>query len=414
MNGAQRSLFGLARRDRRRRLARLVRLIVGGVVILLVVGGLGATAVWHYTRSQIEARPLTTLAAREPAAGAATLLVAVEGGGAPEVHSMTLLQAGRDRFTLVAFPPDLGVTPRGQERSKLAEVYARKGVEGLVATVADYTGLRVQHYVLVEAAAFGALAEVLDGVEMCPEDAEEAPARPTCPVVGPEQAKALVTGEPAAAVGDSSVRLARQQSFLRAAMDQATSVATALDPARVKGLVDVVADHVATDVELGVGTLWQLAMTLRETTPEMLDVRIIPGSRDSAATFTHVFPEQAEALFQAVRSGEPLPDVGRTDPQDSEVTADQVEVVVLNGVGEDGLAAEVADFLAEREFVVVGADDAQEFDAGMARTTVAHGPESAVKAQLVASFLPGASVIATDPPVRGDVVVTVANDWSPS
>lgn len=399
-----------------RRRWRLAATVVG-VVTLLAAGT--AAGLWVYAAHRLDDTLVAASAASATEETGTILVVGVapaagRPSGARRVDTVLLLQpsAGRGQAAAVTFPPDLAITAPPRGRLAVADTYAVGGRALLRGALEDYTGVRIDHVVEIDVEGLAALADAVGGVAWCPPGSRGGG---SCEVLDAPRMRALVTA-PAGRAGDSpdggtGVDLAVRHELLRQTVAEATSPSTLLNPFRVKQVVDVVAEHTVTDVDLGPSSLLRLAGAVEATEPEDLDLRIVPGSWHPVADGGGVYPEQAEALFQALRSSAPLPDVGR--PAQAERTAaDEIDVLVLNGIGKGSVASKVAAHLGERGLTVVAAEDAETYDPAMGKTMVAHGPGAAAAARAVARFLPGSEVVATDGPVdRADVVVTVANDW---
>lgn len=415
---------------------------MAGLVAVTALGGVG---LWWYANGQMQRISPDALdtGSAAPDAVPGTLNVLVVGSDSREGLSEQELQAlgtesvggdrtdtimlvqvspARERAVILSFPRDLLVRIPGDGTGKINAVYAegggaKGGADLLIRTVQDYTGIDVDHYVEVRLAGFLRLAEVLGGVEVCLDEpladryaGVDLPAG--CQQIGAVEAAGFVRARHATTeqwgVGDFG-RISRQQYFIKQSMREVVSAGTLLNPLRLKRLVDVVAANVVTDDGLGVGQMVRLARALRGLRPEEVETRMVPSYAEGG--YVHAHPERAESLFQALREGRPLPQVGLTPPR--ELTPEDVSVRVLNGVGREGLAAEVADFLRERGFVIAEVGNAESFD--RETTEVSHGPDGRDRAELVASFIPGAEVTSVpEAPEGADVVVTVGADWEQS
>jgi LCP family protein required for cell wall assembly len=93
------------------------------------------------------------------------LVVGVDG--TDNTDSIVLTQVNADgSVSLVSLPRDSQVTtPTGE--NKLKQVYREAGMDALVTTVRDLTGVEVEHYVVVDMAAVGDLVDVVGGVPVC-------------------------------------------------------------------------------------------------------------------------------------------------------------------------------------------------------------------------------------------------------
>ncbi|MBW3620840.1 MAG: LCP family protein [Actinobacteria bacterium] len=427
-----------------------------GLTAALLLALASTLALWRYADSRLEREEIPAIEANrdveaapaatgegEPAAPLPeTLNVLVVGTDSREgLTDQQLLELGtedvgtaltdtimlvqlsplREEAAIVSFPRDLRVDVPGEGVLKINAVHPRGGADLLVRTVQDLTDITVDHYVEVNIAGFLEVTDAVGGVEVCLDEpmvdryaGVDLPAG--CQTLDGRKAAGFVRSRRVRdqfGADDDFGRIARQQYFIRQAMERITSANTLANPVRVKRLIDAVAGAVTTDTDLGATQMLRLADSLADISPETVSTRAVPGYYSNETGFVHPYEDQAEALFSALREGTRLPDVGLTAP--AELVAGDVTVVVLNGEGTGGLATEVQAFLEARGFEVVatgnaGTDEAPDFS--YATTEVAYVPDDEAKARLVADFLPGARLVELDEPAVGDVVVTVGADWS--
>lgn len=429
------------RAPRRTRMRRMLRLIGIGLLGLLVLALVAALVLWRYATSQLERIDPPALGERtspDPVPGTLNVLVVgsdsreglspqeleilgTEAVGGDRTDTIMLVQVSpvRQQAVVLSFPRDLVVDIPGHGSGKINSVYGEGGADLLIRTVQQYTGVTVDHYVQVNLAGFLRLARAVGGVEVCLEQPLEdvgpggqnftgldLPAG--CQVLDAVAAARFVRARHVAddQFGrDDFGRIARQQYFIRQAMRKVTSAGTLLNPLRVKRLIDVVARSVVTDRGLGVGEMVRLANALEGLEPADLETRTIPSYAKGG--FVYAYPEQAETLFQALREGRPLPEVGIDPP--AELLPQQVTVAVLNGVGTEGLAAEVAELLRSGGFRIGEVTNADSFD--VAVTTIGYGPGERARAELVAALVPGELIELEQAPAGADVVLTIGADW---
>lgn len=445
-------MFGNNRNAGRRRAASTGRYVaygVGAVLVLVLVSGL---VLWRYANSRIDRTDIPTLEANrsedEAAAEAtptedtvpvpATLNVLVVGTDSREgltdqqleelgtedigtnlTDTIMLVQVSpaRETAVILSFPRDLKVELPGTGATKINAVFGKGGPDLLVSTIQDYTGVSIDNYVEVNIAGFLKLTDAVGGVEVCLDAAMvdryagvDLPAG--CQTLDGRQATGFVRSRRVKdqfGGDDDFGRIARQQYFIKQAMTEVTSARTLFNPLKVKALIDVVAGSVTTDRDLGAAEMFRLANALKSLGAEDVATRAIPGYYSAEDGFVHAYPDQAAALFQALQMAEPLPDVGTTVPE--ELTADKVVVRILNGNGQEGLAAEVQAFLTDREFQIADTGNADNFDFEV--TEVAFASSEEPKANLVAQQFPGAKLVPLEEkPDGADVIVTIGKDWN--
>lgn len=391
---------------------RTVLRYAGVGVGALAVLGIGLVAfLWGYADRQLQQEDLSSLERETPPPIEGTLNVLAVGTdsreglteeqlqelGTEEVSGeradtiiLVHLSPERPEAVMISFPRDLLVTIPGHGDGKLNSALALGGPDLLVETLESYTGIQVDHYVQVNIAGFLDVIDVLGGVEVCLQEplqdryaGVDLPAG--CSELNGAQAAGFVRARKSDPRGDLG-RIERQQMFIRAAMQEVISAGTLVNPVRVKRLIDAVAGAVVTDDSLGTSRMFRVAWSLRDLRPEDVESVTVPAENERIdGTFYVVAqPEEAEAVFQAVRAGTALPGEGIADSTEtpSELTPADIQVTVLNGAGVSGLAARAKDALEERGFVVTEIGNAERQD--VPGTVVRYGPGDEARARLVA------------------------------
>lgn len=317
----------------------------------------------------------------------------------------------RERATVISFPRDLRVLDDGVPR-KIAETFA-DGADNVVEVVRDSFDIPIHHYVQVSVPGFLEVVETVGSVGLCLDEPLRDPKAGAdlsagCQRLSPEQALAFVRSRQGAR-GDFE-RIERQQQFLRAMLDEITRARTLVDLPKLFALVEEVAGHVTTDEDLGIGQMRNLAQELRSLASGRIPMTFVPGytrTIDGASYILRYVPG-AEALFSAVRRGEPVEPRG--DPQQ------RAEVgTVLWATG--GAAAEiVASTLHWSGFDLVNTVGAPT-SVSPPRTVVYAAPGSRTEAGWVAATL-GTTVRSwpsgVDVPPDASVAVAVGEDADPA
>lgn len=97
------------------------------------------------------------------------LVVGMDGAGYSD--SIVLVQVGADgSVNVVSLPRDSWVLVHGK-MTRLNQVYSRSGVDTLLATVRDLTGVPIDHSVVVDMTAIVDLANAVGGVPVCLKEA---------------------------------------------------------------------------------------------------------------------------------------------------------------------------------------------------------------------------------------------------
>lgn len=413
-----------------RSLAGWIGLVLAVLVVLAVVVGL---LLWWYAGSRLDPVEVGALA-DEPSEEATNVLVvgtdgppgrdATASGAVAESILLVHLSAERTRPVVVAFPDDLRLPPSEEGPTRLGEVFTESGTDALLAALQDFTGIDIHHYVGVDLGGASRLAAVAGGVEVCPEQAVQDEATGLdlssgCQQVDGADADAWVrSGE------DDFQQVRRSLQFVGSVAEQVGGTSRMLNPLATKRLVDAVRATAVTDRDLGLTSLYGMADALSGADPGDVDLRTVPGTVQSVdgEEFVVAAPEQAPGMFDALATGRELDsDVG------TEVAAElgpaDVEVLIVNGVGINGLAGDVQSYLEERGFRVLDAlnpsdlDPDGEFDTTLERLTIRHTSDSLPHAQILRDHLGDLpldleEVEAGELPDEAEVLLEVGSAWS--
>ena len=203
-------LAGLARAPRRR---HGMTLLAAGVAVVAVVAI--AVAAFVVPKALDRGAP--------PASGGAGVDQTVLLAGLDRsiyTDAIMLAKVRADGSTsVVSLPRDSWVSVPCHGKQRLNAVYARFGLPELMETVHRLTGVRVDHYALMDMAGFGELADVVGGVPVCLRAATTDSRTGVSFPVGEQTvsgAKALAFLRQRIGLPNGDLdRIARQQAFLR-------------------------------------------------------------------------------------------------------------------------------------------------------------------------------------------------------
>ena len=143
-------------------------------------------------------------------------------------------------------------------------------------------------------------------------------------------------------LGDGSDlgRIARQQAFLSSVMQEATSTQLLLQPNKLYAFLDAATSSLTTDPEFGVGTMRDLATSVRGIGLDQIDFITVPTEpyapdvnrvqwRDSAERHLDGHPRGPPVR----RPGEGADPHAHPDASPLTVTPDEVAVTVVNASG---------------------------------------------------------------------------------
>ncbi|MFJ3586464.1 LCP family protein [Streptomyces sp. NPDC090127] len=352
-------------------------------------------------------------------------------GGAPchctDTVMLVHISEGRDRASVVSLPrdsyaemPEHTDATTGKRHQahpvKLNAAYAEGGPALTVRTVEGMTGVKIDHYLEVDFTSFMKTVDAVGGVEIC----TPRPMKDTYTgldlAAGPHQlsgGQALQYVRSRHVDGAADIgRMQRQQRFLAALIDRATSGGVLLNPVRFREVATTMLKSVRADQGFGTDQLLALAKGLRGFTPASSEFVSVPVGEMSfpvkgiGSTVKWDAPK-AQKIFQALRDDRPLaprraaPPApattteeakgGRPSPVVVDVAPKAIRVQVYNGTRTDGLGRKVDDALRATGFDTTRTPrtgDGPE----RRRTLVEYDPRWDRSAKSLAAALPGAEL----------------------
>ncbi|MFF8387680.1 LCP family protein [Streptomyces kanasensis] len=357
-------------------------------------------------------------------------------GGAPcrctDTIMLVHVSEDRKRASLVSLPRDSyaelpehtdATTGKrhGRHPVKLNAAYAEGGPNLTVRTVERMTGVKIDHYLEVDFTSFMRTVDAMGGVQICT-------ARPMHdPYTGlalPAGTHTLDGGRALQYVRSRHVdgasdlgRMQRQQRFVAALIDRATSNGELLHPVRFRKVLDAMAGSVRADRGFGTEEMLTLAKAMRGFTTASSEFTSVPvgavGVRVKGIGSTVKWDAAgAKRVFDAIRADRPLATrPAKTAPRRKpvEVAPRAVRVQVYNGTRVHGLGARVDAALRATGFRTTGTPfNADRRDT--ARTVVAYDPLWDRSAMSLAAALPGCELraVAGQGPV---LKVTAGEDY---
>jgi LCP family protein required for cell wall assembly len=332
------------------------------------------------------------------------------------------ISADRERVSVVSLPRDsYAETPPHTDRAtgerhhghpvKLNAAYAEGGPQLTVRTVEQMTRVKIDHYLEVDFISFMKTVDELGGVRICTAQ----PLRDSYTGLDLAPGAHTLTGGQALQYvrsrhidGASDLgRMRRQQQFLAALVDRATSSGVLLNPLRFRDVTRAVLGSVRADKEFGAGELLALGRAMRTFSPSSSEFATVPIGQMGYAvkgigSTLKWDPAGSEALFRKLREDRPLA-VRRprgTTPR-VEVDPRRIRVQVENGTSAAGLGERVDTALAAAGFRTTGRP-VTATDRAVRRTVVAYDPRWDRSAKSLAAALPGSALRAV--PGQGPVL----------
>lgn len=344
----------------------------------------------------------------------------------PENESATLVNIPRDSVVDLDACEATGDRPgMPQSHDMIGVALTLGGPRCLWENVEQLTGVHIDHYIHMDFFGFKDMVDALGGVEMCiPEPIDDPKAHLRLDAghqtLGGEDALGFVRARYTLGDGSDRGRIERQQEFMGAMAQKATSSEVLSSPGNLYNFLGAVTNSVTTDDQLTLDTMADLAISMREIDMSSIEFVTVPNDDDPLDPNRIVWVEpDASQLFEAVAQDGPLTEdaedasdeeTGDSDPAESTpaVAPEEITVEVLNGTEIPGLAGEVATGLTERGFAVAGTGNPAE--AAPQATTIYHAPGQDAHAEAVAGEFTNA--VTEENPALGETVqVVLSLDW---
>lgn len=450
------------RRTRGRPGRWLTWVAVGLAGVLVAAGGAAVVAVWRL-QGNIRAVDVSgglgndrpTSAAEAGERGPLNVLVlgsdsreganSFIGGKVDEGRSDTTLllhlSADRRRALAVSIPRDSVVempacTDREGAQStpglkQFNDAYTVGGAACTLRTVEQLTGVRVDHYVVVDFAGFKGMVDALGTVPICLPHAVDDPRHNIHLQAGRSrvdgaQALAYVRARYTLGDGGDLGRIERQQTFLASVLQEATGAGTLTNPPKLYAFLDAATRSVTMDPQLAsLPRLAGLAKQVSDIGLGNVQFVTVPTEPYEVDPNRLQWSPAAGRLWRAIRQdlpvsfaapgASPSPSPAASEPPSPSgsdvVEPGQVRLRVLNASGRPGAAGEAAAELREAGWNVVGVGDAEA--SGATATRIRYGPGELAerRALALAAVLPGAE-LELDPAVGSILRVEVGSDWA--
>jgi LCP family protein required for cell wall assembly len=394
----------------------------GAIDILLV--GLDSRTDAH--GNPLSAQELATLRATddEPATNTDTIiLIRIPNNG----KSATAISIPRDSYVQAA---GLGKTKingiygqtREAKRTSLVQAGAsaaeaatagtQAGREALIKTVADLTGVTVDHYAEIGLLGFALITEALGGVEVCLKDAVYEPLSGADFPAGRQklngpQALSFVRQRHELPRGDLD-RVVRQQAVMASLAHQVISGKTLSSPTTVKRLEAAVQRSVVISSGWDVMDFVQQLSKLAGGKVAFATIPVLDGagwSDDGMQSVVRVDPHQVQDWVASLLNDQAQGKTEQLAYTPAKTTAD-----VVNDTDINGLAGAVSEVLNSKGFTTgaVGNNEGGHVKGSQVRATKSDD----LGAQQVAKELGGLPVVADGSIPPGSVRVVLANDYT--
>jgi LCP family protein required for cell wall assembly len=334
-----------------------------------------------------------------------------KGGSGQRADTIILmhLYGGSKRAVLISFPRDLRVDIPGHGLNKINAAYPLGGANLMIKTVAQLTGLPINHYVEVNFASFRGIVNAVHGVPLYfPKPVYDRRSglniqTPGCINLNGDQALSFVRARyiyPDADFG----RIQGQQRFMRALLHKVRGLGFLANPLNLIHLSDQVGKGLVYDKDVSIGLARAIANRLAAFDQKNVDFRQYPGRPQYIGGVSYVVAEvsAARALFSSLKVDGPLPDVGKTGqslPAPSDVT-----IKLINASGKVGLAGTERTRLVAKGYHVPTITSSTKH---IVPTVITYQAGEELKAELVAKEFPGAITRLATSSQFTDIIVTI-------
>ncbi|MFF4547614.1 LCP family protein [Streptomyces sp. NPDC001435] len=431
---------------RRRRPRWAMRAVTTLSVVVLASAGIGHAVVTSLDADIARVDPFRDMKNRPQAGhGMNVLLVGTDGrdrvteqerrkyrlGGAPchctDTIMIVHISEDRERASVVSLPRDSYAelpehvdettgARHGPHPIRINAAYAEGGPQLTVRTVESMTRVKIDHYLEVDFTTFMKTVDVLGGVRICTTKPLKDSytgldlAAGTHTLMG-GQALQYVRSRHIDGASDLG-RMKRQQRFLAALIERATSSGVLLNPLKFRDVTRAVLGSVRADQGFGTDELLDLGRAMRNFSPSSSEFMTVPIGRlgyvvpGIGSTLKWDRPK-ADQLFRSLRDDKPLavnrPPRLRAETVD--VAPQQIRVQVENGTGTAGLAKRVDAALAATGFATTH-QPATSKEHSVRRTVIVYDPRWDRSARSLAAALPGSELRAE--PGRGPLLKVIA------
>jgi len=219
------------------------------------------------------------------------------------------LPADRDRAYLVSFPRDAWVPIQGHGNAKLNAAFSFGGPPLLIATIERLTGVRVDHFAILDFEGFRSMTDALGGVTVEVVRTVRDPARQVIWPVGTHHldgARALdFVRQRHNLPGGDLGRIKRQQAFLKALARQAVDRGTLTNPLKLNALLDAATKAVSVDESLTISRLRSLALQFRSVHAGdivFLTAPVVGTGTEGRQSVVYLDPVKGQPLYRALRT----------------------------------------------------------------------------------------------------------------
>lgn len=287
-----------------------------------------------------------------------------------------------NKATMISIPRDFRVDIPGNGKDKINHSFNFGGPALTIKTVEQFTGLSINHYVVVNYEGFINIVNSLGGIDVnvkedMVDDELGDPLDKGLQHLNGGQALFYVRFRNTA-MGDFT-RIADQQNFARSLINEGTRLKNTY---KIPAMIQMLSNYIETDMTIS--EMLGYANAVRGLKQENLTTVMLPGVPDMIGGVSYVIPTQdkIDLILDAVKKNQPIDPLLLED-----VDPGDVNVKVLNGSGTEGMGGEVSDILANKGYSIVLVGNADKAD--YAKSIIYYAKANYAKALKVKSDLKG-------------------------
>lgn len=277
-----------------------------------------------------------------------------DGGDLADTIQLVSIEPAAKRAVMISLPRDLYVqVPDSTQQVKINEVHTigeDQKVPGggpalLKKKVSEILGLDVHYFVRADFEGFRQVVDSMGGVEISVKEPLYDPYYPLgygYQVLNIRPGRQHMNGDLALKYARSREttsdfdRSRRQQEVLVAARNKALSVAYLTNPTKISQLIDIVGDHILTDLTFG--ETQRLAEIVRDIPPERVTNQVVDGEK-TGLLYDSVGPGGAYILLPTAGNYSEIQEFVKQLLGSSAARSEAAKVEILNASGVEGLAA---------------------------------------------------------------------------
>jgi LCP family protein required for cell wall assembly len=439
---------------KRRRRKKILAWTSGALAAVVVVGALGVYFVYRHLNSNLHEVDISGVVGSQPVdrhpqaenvlvLGSDTRIGQGGGFGSSTVlntdHSDTLMivhiAANRQWADVMSIPRDSWVSipscqmSNGQMSSattfKINEAFTLGTLDGnktalgvacTVKTIERNTGIRIDHFVVVNFTGFRDMVNAVGGVPECNTKPINDPLSGLHLSAGHHvlngwRALAYVRARYTLGNGSDLERIGRQQAFMSSLVDRVKS--KMLDPLAIYRFLDAATKSLTIDDQLGgIKGLYNLAISLKNLPPSRVTFFTLPtyprSYVDPTDTADVMWTQpQASLIFQAFRDDVPVSKEMLKYHPPPPLAPSKVTLDVLNGSGAGGLEYTVAAVLQQDGFKVKRTGNAG--SQNVTQTLIKYHDGQLPQAELLAAKVHGAAL--QEVPGTGQVTLVLGSNY---